>query len=150
VQLCVFTIPIAAFGVVLQWGKISAVGALHGFDSYTWVLVTLNGAGGLLVAAVIKYGDNILKNFTTSCSVILGTLMSIVLFDFRPNTQFFMGAALVILSAYIYSVGPDRVTECMGKRMASTEMGAKEALSEDESAPLQTLDHDEGKAGQTS
>ena len=37
---------------------------------------------------MIKYGDNILKNFTTSCSVILGTLVSVVLFDFQLSFQF--------------------------------------------------------------
>ena len=42
-----------------------------GLDTPTIILIVLNGAGGLLVAAVIKFGDSILKNFTTSCSVIL-------------------------------------------------------------------------------
>ena len=52
-----------------------------------------------------RYGDNILKNFTTSCSVILGTLISIHLFDFRPTLQFGWGSALVIGAAYLYAVG---------------------------------------------
>ena len=63
-------------------------------------------AGGLLVAAVIKYGDNILKNFTTACSVILGTLVSVVLFDFKLTMQFAWGSALVVASAYAYGVAP--------------------------------------------
>jgi UDP-sugar transporter A1/2/3 len=63
-------------------------------------------AGGLLVAAVIKYGDNILKNFTTSCSVILGTLISVVLFDFQLSYQFLWGSALVVSSAYVYATAP--------------------------------------------
>ena len=45
------------------------------------------------------------KNFTTSCSVILGTLISIVLFDFRPTLQFGWGSAIVIGAAYLYAVG---------------------------------------------
>ena len=34
---------------------------LHGFSTWTWMLVLLQAAGGLLVAAVIKYADNVLK-----------------------------------------------------------------------------------------
>jgi len=69
---------------------------------YTNLLVLLNAAGGLVVAVVVKYGDNVLKNFTTSCSVILGTIISVFLFDFQLTLQFVWGAALVIFSAYIY------------------------------------------------
>ena len=50
----------------------AAGGPLSGFDAYANSLVVLNAAGGLVVAAVVKYGDNVLKNFTTSCSVIHG------------------------------------------------------------------------------
>merc|ERR1712106_638027 len=48
------------------------------------------------------YGDNVLKNFTTSCSVILGTIISVFLFDFHLTAQFAWGATLVMFSAYIY------------------------------------------------
>jgi len=73
VQLCVFSVPLAACGVAYQWRNIQAAGGpLSGFDGYTNLLVLLNAAGGLVVAVVVKYGDNVLKNFTTSCSVILG------------------------------------------------------------------------------
>ena len=64
--------------------------------------MVLNAAGGLVVAVVVKYGDNVLKNFTTSCSVILGTIISVFLFDFHLTAQFAWGAALVISSAYMY------------------------------------------------
>ena len=109
VQLCVFTIPLAAFGAAMKLRQSPhapvAAAFTAGFDAPTVLLVVLNASGGLLVAAVIKYGDNILKNFTTSCSVILGTLISIFLFDFRPTLQFGWGSAIVIGAAYLYAVG---------------------------------------------
>ena len=51
--------------------------------------------------------DNILKNFTTSCSVILGTLISIAAFDYRPSVQFGWGSLLVVTSAYAYATAPN-------------------------------------------
>ena len=42
--------------------------------------------GGLVIAAVIKYADNILKGFATSLSIILSTLISYFLLqDFDPT-----------------------------------------------------------------
>lgn len=42
--------------------------------------------GGLVIAAVIKYADNILKGFATSLSIILSTLISYFwLQDFDPT-----------------------------------------------------------------
>lgn len=42
--------------------------------------------GGLVIAAVIKYADNILKGFATSLSIILSTLISYFwLQDFEPT-----------------------------------------------------------------
>ena len=58
------------------------------------------------MAAVIKYGDNILKNFTTACSVILGTLVSVYFFDFVLSLQFLWGSAIVIASTYAYATAP--------------------------------------------
>lgn len=42
--------------------------------------------GGLVIAAVIKYADNILKGFATSLSIILSTFISYFwLEDFEPT-----------------------------------------------------------------
>jgi len=42
--------------------------------------------GGLVVAAVVKYADNILKGFATSVSIIVSSLVSFYfLGDFTPT-----------------------------------------------------------------
>lgn len=46
----------------------------------------LQALGGLVVAMVIKYADNILKGFATSLSIIISALISyLVLDDFNPT-----------------------------------------------------------------
>ena len=105
VQLCMFTLPVAAMPVLWQWQRIHRRDTI--LDVPTVLLVVLNASGGLLVAAVIKYGDNILKNFTTACSVILGTIISVLFFGFQLTWSFMVGAALVILSAYAYVTAPE-------------------------------------------
>jgi UDP-sugar transporter A1/2/3 len=63
--------------------------------------------GGLVIAAVIKYADNILKGFATSLSIILSTIISYFwLQDFVPTSVFFLGAILVIAATFLYGYDP--------------------------------------------
>jgi len=50
---------------------------LQGFDGVVWMVVLLNSCGGLLVAAVMKYADNIVKCFAAALAILSGTLISV-------------------------------------------------------------------------
>ena len=63
----------------------------------------LQAAGGLLVAAVIKYADNVLKGLATGVSVCFATAVSTVLFGTPLSGQFSMGATLILISVYLFS-----------------------------------------------
>ena len=59
--------------------------------------------GGLVIAAVIKYADNILKGFATSISIILSSIVSYFLLkDFEPSTLFIIGSSFVIAATFLY------------------------------------------------
>jgi UDP-sugar transporter A1/2/3 len=104
VQMGVFSIPAALAGTFLQDGaQIREKGFLYGFDSVVWFVAFWYGIGGLSVAVCIKYADNIAKNFATSVAIILATLGSVYIFNFQPTLMFVAGAALVILSIFLYS-----------------------------------------------
>ncbi len=59
--------------------------------------------GGLIVGMVVKYADNILKNFANALSVILTVIGAAPLFGQYPSPWFIVGAAAVMLSVYMYS-----------------------------------------------
>ena len=105
VQLGIFG---TALGLLGMWWKDGAAVAEHGFlFGYTSTVysVILNQAfGGLLVALVVKYADNILKGFATSFSIIVSTVTSIYLFGFQVDLLFSAGAALVMGAVYMYSL----------------------------------------------
>ena len=65
-------------------------------------LVVLQACGGLLVAVVVKYADNLLKGFATSIAIILSCIVSIILFDFHLTPQFSIGTLLVLGSIFLY------------------------------------------------
>jgi UDP-sugar transporter A1/2/3 len=79
-------------------------GLLQGYDWLTWVVVANQALGGLLVAIVVKYADNILKGFATSLSIIVSGVISIYLFNFQPSGVFMIGACIVMLSSYLYGI----------------------------------------------
>jgi UDP-sugar transporter A1/2/3 len=100
IQLSFFSIIVAASqGGFKDTGK----PYLHGFSTAAWVLVGLQAGGGLLVAAVIKYADNVLKGLATGVSVVVATAFSMVFFGTEVTAQFFTGAALILTSVYFFS-----------------------------------------------
>ncbi|KAK0410473.1 hypothetical protein QR680_005146 [Steinernema hermaphroditum] len=83
-------------------------GLFRGFDALVWVMTTTNSVGGLLIAVVMKYADNILKIYAQSAAIIGAAVGSWLLFDFSPNLLFSGGVLLVMISMYLYSKYPHR------------------------------------------
>ena len=62
----------------------------------------MNSIGGLLVAVIIKYADNILRCFAQALAIIFGSLGSYFLFNFELTPSFLTGVLLVILAVFFY------------------------------------------------
>ena len=71
VQLGLFSIPQAALLLLPEMGVVRSLGLWAGFTPAVWLIVVLKAFGGLVVAAVVKYADNILKTFGTSVAIAL-------------------------------------------------------------------------------
>uniref|UniRef100_A0A0N5CDM1 UDP-galactose translocator n=1 Tax=Strongyloides papillosus TaxID=174720 RepID=A0A0N5CDM1_STREA len=107
IQLATLSLPLLfAITMIKDGDKVMKDGFMQGFDWMVWITVLINAVGGLIVAVVIKYADNILKGFATSVAIIVSTIASIYLFNFIPSYIFIIGAALVIIAVIVYSVFP--------------------------------------------
>jgi len=106
IQLGIFSVLFGAIAVIFNdGGKVIHRGFFDGYNSVVWLVVMLQASGGLLVAAVIKYADNILKGFATSISIILSCLFSYVVFhDLELELNFLLGTGLVITATFLYGM----------------------------------------------
>lgn len=103
VQLSLFSTAPALFGVMVVDGRgVREHGFFYGYTKWTVFAILLQAFGGLIVAVVVKYADNILKGFATSISIILSCLVSVWAFDFHISITFVLGTTLVIYSTYMY------------------------------------------------
>lgn len=107
VQLSLCSIP---FGLITCYAYDGAIirrqGFFFGYDGFINYLIVLQAGGGLIVAMVVKYADNILKGFATSLAILISCIASIYLFKFVLTLQFAVGAAFVIFSVFLYSYTP--------------------------------------------
>jgi len=112
-QLCIFTIPIAFAGTFMVEDKyLKEDGSmLHGFTWLVWMAIFTNAAGGMIVAVVMKFAGNILRNFAQACAIIVGGFGSWLFFDFKITTRFVSGVSLVIGSIFIYGSSLEQLTE---------------------------------------
>lgn len=106
IQMGVTSIFIAFLGVFLKDRELVAEkGFFHGYTAAVVGVILLQALGGLVVAAVVKYADNILKGFGSSISIIISCLFEMLFFDFRPGWRFFFGCCFVNYAIYVYSAG---------------------------------------------
>lgn len=112
IQLSLLSLPFGLLTCFLSDGsKLTANGFFFGYDGFIWYLIVLQAGGGLIVAVVVKYADNILKGFATSLAIIISCVASMYLFDFNLTLQFTVGAALVIGSIFLYGYDPGQAAK---------------------------------------
>jgi len=117
IQLAFFGSVLGLLGAWVQDGsKIRADGLMQGYSTLVWGVILLQAVGGLVVAAVLKYADNILKCFGNACSIVLSCLLSAALLhEFEPDMLFVMGTLLVILATTLYSIGVPAPVQALWK-----------------------------------
>lgn len=107
VQLSLLSLPFGLLTCFISDGSIiKEQGFFFGYNGFVHYLIVLQAGGGLIVALVVKYADNILKGFATSLAIIISCISSIYLFNFVLTLQFTLGALLVICSIFLYGYSP--------------------------------------------
>lgn len=115
-QLAGFTVLITAFGVVSErltsdppasdplvpGTSPSPMVFFRGFTINVWIMMANNALGGLIVALVIKYADNILRGFATSCATIIAAVGAVFCFSFELRPLFGVGTLIVLGSVMLY------------------------------------------------
>jgi len=116
-SLWVRNAQLATFGIVLglvlgfiqNGASIMEHGFFQGFTLLTWVVVFNCALGGLLVAVVLKYADNILKCFASAFSLLLTYAMEKMIDPTARGSPYFAGGALcVVLAVTMYSLFPPK------------------------------------------
>ena len=118
ISLWMRNIHLAGYGVIVGlvgvWcndgAEVREKGFFHGYNLWVWWVVAMQAFGGLLVAVVVKYADNILKGFATSLAIIVSCVVSVFVWGFVITGQFALGTGLVLGAVYMYSL-PKPVTQ---------------------------------------
>lgn len=111
VQLSLCSIPFGLLTCFIADGTIiHNKGFFFGYDKFILYLIFLQAGGGLIVAVVVKYADNILKGFATSLAIVISCIASIYIFNFVLSFQFSIGALFVIFSIFLYGYVPKPAT----------------------------------------
>lgn len=133
IQMGLPSIIIAYLTVILHdYSTIKSKGFFVGYNFLVWMVIIVQAVGGLIVAVVVKYADNVLKGFATSFSIIISVFVSALFFkddSFHPNLKFFLGTGLVLFSSYMYSY-PDSSKK---RKIAS---GSRKAMQNPQPSPL--------------
>jgi len=107
VQLATYSILIAGASVIMKdFQRVITDGPFVGMSMSSGIVIVLQAAGGLVIAVVVRYTDNIAKAFATSVSMIISSILTIFFFDFHPPLIFFIGAGLVGMAVRFYSAKP--------------------------------------------
>lgn len=104
VQMGLPSVVIALVVVFVQDSSaVASRGFLGGYTPIVWTVVIVQAVGGLIVAVVVKYADNVLKVFAASFSIVISCVLSAIFFDFHASFAFVVGASLVVVATGLYS-----------------------------------------------
>lgn len=109
IRLSVITLPFALLTIANDIEQIGRNGLLSGWNWLLWTIVLTSSSSGLVVAAVMKYADNIKKSYCQSVALGGTALLSILAGDSQFSFALLAGVSLVIGSVFLYTLNPPRV-----------------------------------------
>eukprot|EP00659_Diplonema_papillatum_P014038 gene14038-21471_t len=101
-QLGISSVPLSLAALLFAYRTVPYT-FFQGYTPTVWFLILVQAGGGLLVAVVIKYADNILKGFATALAILLSGFVSYAFLDLVPSTAFCLGSITVVASTFAYS-----------------------------------------------
>jgi UDP-sugar transporter A1/2/3 len=136
VQLSMLAMAIGlTFGISKDFHAIRDKGFFQGYRAITWCVILFEAGGGLLVAVVIKYADNILKSFATAISIITSTLLAAYIFGFSVSRLFVFGFLCVVVAVLLYS-RPDGAESNKRNRIEYSRVSLSEDDADDIELPV--------------
>lgn len=104
-QLSTISLVFAFASIVINDAEtVRTEGMFRGFSWIVIAVILCQAGGGILVALVVKYADNIIKGFACSLATLVSTVGSMYLFAFVPTSKFVFGGILVVASAFYYGL----------------------------------------------
>lgn len=94
------------------------------FDNFTIcavLIAMIQAAGGLLVAATLKYADAVLKTLATSGSIVLSAVLGFLLLGGTLDIFVAIGCVSTILAITDYTLDPTPVLAPPSSRIAADE-----------------------------
>lgn len=75
---------------------------LYGFSSYTWLIIFTQVFNGFTMSIVMKHSNNLTRLFVISCSLVVTTFLSILIFSLKLNFYFYLSFTTIMMSLYLY------------------------------------------------
>ena len=133
VQLAVFTLPLQTTAALQQVLSGQVVGPFDNFHFSTWVVISIQIAGGLITSLVIKYAGNMPKVFAAAVGLVFTSMISIPLFGYWDASALYWLGVLTVSTATLLFEGRNTLVKYMTFQQVNLEIdhdGTPEGVTE--------------------
>jgi len=106
VQLSIISIPFAILGIYFTDHAKIRGNIFQGYDLVVLGVVFLQAAGGIIIALVLKFADNMMKCIAISVSICCCAFYSVSTGELSVTPSLILGVLLVNTAVSIYSLNP--------------------------------------------
>ena len=75
-----------------------------GFSVFTWTIIGTQVLNGFLMSVVMKHSNNITRLFVISCSLVVTTVLSVLVFSLKLNAYFYFCFSIIMFALYLYVI----------------------------------------------
>jgi probable UDP-sugar transporter A4 len=79
-------------------------GFFSGFSVFTWAIIGTQVLNGFMMSVVMKHSNNITRLFVISCSLVVTTVLSVLVFSLKLNAYFYFCFSIIMFALYLYVI----------------------------------------------